>query len=165
MTLKEFFIGRTKVFFALLVIIGGVVVYTVYHTPEKEAEVPSTTYTQTTAPVAFAWRYEKANSLNPDGNLNTDVFIDITYADGSRGSTFVALSHGGCADLPDSKEERVAGTHVAQCYGAGLGYYFKITKGESSYRVERKMFEEGSPEYNPPEQPYEVILEIPLSQS
>lgn len=160
MTLKQFFTGRALVLLILFSIGLGVFAYKMHISPSPIAVAPTPVHTQTTEPRTFTWRYEKANSLNPDGNPNTDVFLDVGYTDGGTRSILVITSHGGCNDLVDSKEVRVVGTTVAQCYGAGAGYYLKITKVDGGYQVKRKTFEEGSPEYTPPEQSYEVILEI-----
>lgn len=154
MTTKEFFTGRAIVFTTLLVLIVGFVVY-------QGSSVPQGTETQHEA-VAFAWSYEKAESKNLDGLPNTDVVLAVTYADGSVIKKVIDTTPGGCNDLPENDADSVQGSESAQCYSAGLGYRYKVTKGPDSYRVERKTFEEGQPDYTPPLYQYEVIAEFPF---
>ena len=114
------------------------------------------------APPSFSWRFEPADTLNGDGNPNTNVFLDVKYGDGEVVSKLIQVSHGSCNELPDADADSVLGTTTVQCYGAGLGFYFKITKGEKSYFVMKKEFEEGSPDYDPPVQEYKVVAEFPF---
>lgn len=111
----------------------------------------------------FTWRYEEDDSLNLDGNPQTNIFLEVKYSDGIIQSKLIDTTPGSCNDLPDSDEDTVPHSTNIQCYSAGLGYRFKITKGETSYRVERKTFEEALPDYNPSLYEYEVIAEFPLS--
>lgn len=103
----------------------------------------------------FTWKFESADSLNGDGNPNTNVFLEAKYSNGEVISKLIEVSHGSCNQLPYSED--------VQCYGAGLGFKFRITKGEKSYLIEKQEFEEGSPDYNPPVQEYKVIAEFPLN--
>lgn len=111
----------------------------------------------------FSWRYEADDSLNGDGLPQTNVYLETSYSSLKKTSKLVATVPGSCNDLPDREKDSALNSSVAQCYAAGYGDLFKITKGERSYLVMRRVFEEGSPEYNPPVQPYKVVLEIPLS--
>jgi hypothetical protein len=77
-------------------------------------------------------------------------------------SKLIQISHGSCNELPDVDPDSVQGTTNVQCYGAGFGFVFKITKGEKSYQVMKKEFEEGSPGYDPPPQEYKVVAEFPF---
>lgn len=112
--------------------------------------------------VVFNWRFESADTLNGDGNPNTNVFLDAKYSDGEVVSKLVQVSHASCNELPENDLDTLAGTKNVQCYGAGFGFTFKIVKGENSYEVMKKEFEEGSPDYNPPVQKYEAVDEFPL---
>ncbi len=111
----------------------------------------------------FSWRFEEAETLNGDGNPNTNVFLDLKYPGGEVKSRLIQVSHGSCNILPDAQIDSTPGTTNIQCYGAGFGYRFKIVTSENSYLVMRQEFDEGSPDYNPPIQEYKVVLEIPLN--
>lgn len=157
MTTKEFFTGRAIVFTVLLVLIGGLVVY-------QSSSVPQGTETQHEA-VVFVWSYEKANSNDLDGFPNTNVVLAVTYSDGSVIRRVVDTTPGGCNELSDERAaDSVAGLETTQCYSAGGGHLYKVTKGSDAYQVQRKAFEEGQPDYTPPEYQYEVIAEFPLAQ-
>ena len=123
----------------------------VTETPEVETKVPT-----------FTWKFEPADTLNGDGNPNTNVFLDAKYFNGEVTSKLIQVSHGSCNELPDADADSVSGTTNVQCYGAGFGFTFKITKGENSYLVMKKEFEEGSPDYDPPVQQYKVVAEFPF---
>lgn len=112
--------------------------------------------------VVFDWIFEEADTLNGDGNPNTNVFLYAKYDDGEVVQKLIQVSHGSCNELPDADADSVPNTTNVQCYGAGFGFTFKITKGENSYLVMKKEFEEGSPDYDPPEQEYKVVSEFPL---
>lgn len=112
---------------------------------------------------SFVWRYEKADSLNLDGQPKTNIFLDVVYPNKVTQKKLIATVDGGCNDLSDSNEDHVANSTVAQCYYAGLGYHFKITQGAKSYLVLRKTFEEALPSSNPPIYKYETVAEFPLN--
>ncbi|MDQ5952974.1 MAG: hypothetical protein QG551_202 [Patescibacteria group bacterium] len=150
MTSKTFFI----IILTIGVLVGGFYVLNNHIYNEKQSPVTATETLEDTpreAPI-FTWSFKPANSLNGDGNPNTDVFVEAKYSDGEIVKKLVDTSHGGCNQLPDSDN--------VQCYGAGLGFNYRITKGEKSYLIERQEFEEGSPDYNPPVQDYKVIAEF-----
>lgn len=128
---------------------------------EKQGDGIVTQPSQTETPT-FTWRFEPADTLNGDGNPNTDVFLDAKYSNGEVRSKLIQVSHGSCNELPDADSDSLSGTTNVQCYGAGFGFTFKITKGENSYLVMKKEFEEGSPDYDPPVQSYEVVSEFPF---
>ncbi len=144
---------------------AGVFAYALYAPVTRDMPAPASDATANESPAApptFAWRFAEADSLNPDGNPETDVFLDVTYADGSSEARLIDTSHGSCGELEDS-EGGIAGSTSIQCYGAGLGYRYRITRGERAYVVERKTFEEGLPDYEPPAYAYEAIVEIPFA--
>lgn len=110
----------------------------------------------------FVWRYAKADLLNLDGQPKTNTFLKVTYPSGATQEKLISTNDGGCNDLPDINEGQVPNSKIAQCYHAGLGYRFKVTRGEKSYLVEQKKFEEASPGYTPRSYKYEVISEFPF---
>lgn len=128
----------------------------------KISEPPREENTENTKPPVFIWKYEKDNMLNLDGFPQTNIFLEATYPSGAVQTKLIDTTPGSCNDLPDPDEGSVSGSTNIQCYSAGLGYRFKVTKGEESYLVERKTFEESLPDYNPPLYEYEVFAEFPL---
>lgn len=159
MTLKEFFLGRALVLLVVLFLGFAFFVYQAYFTARTPEPVPDPVVQQSTQPPTFAWTFEDDDMLNPDGNPQTNIFLEATYSDGTLRKELIDTVPSSCTTLPDPEEGSVPNTSAVQCYGAGLGYVYKITEGEQSYRVERKQFEEASPEYEPPVSEYEVIAE------
>lgn len=108
----------------------------------------------------FTWKYEKADSMNPDGNPETKIILEVKNSRGIENKLIDTVS-GSCNDLPDKDADSVINSKNIQCYYAGLGYVYKITKNErnylQNYSIERKTFEEGSDEYNPPIQEFQII--------
>ena len=155
MTPRTLFTARTTTFGVLLIIGLSIFVYRTYFFTEvipKQNDQPST----------FTWRYEKATTLNLDGIPNTDIFLEMTYPNGEVRRMLIDTTPGSCNDLPDTDADSVPNSTTIQCYSAGLGYRYKVTKGEHSYIVQRKTFEEALPDNNPPAYEYEVIREFPF---
>ncbi len=111
---------------------------------------------------AFTWRYQ-AGALNLDGIPGTKIFLDAVYDNGNVLSREIDEVDGSCNEILPSEEDAdiIDGSTKIQCYAAGLGQWFKITKGESSYLVLRKTFEEALPDYASPSYQYESIAEFP----
>lgn len=168
MNLNKFFVGRAVGLVILLAIVGiiaGFYALNNYIYKEKQGEnIVYEPYAEgeNGTPI-FEWKFEEADSLNLDGNPEINVFLEAMYPNKVVQRKLIDTVPMGCNTLEDTKEIIALNSSVAQCYGAGLGYWFKVTKGENSYLVERKMFEEASPDYNPPASTYETILEFPLS--
>lgn len=115
-----------------------------------------------TRSVTFSWSYEEADSLNPDGMPETDIYLEAVYGDGARERVMIDTVPSSCNALPDADSDSLPGSTTVQCYGAGLGYRYKVTRGEDAYLVQRQEFEEATPEYEPVPQNYEVIAELAL---
>jgi hypothetical protein len=140
----------SKAFIVILVIIVGF--FTIRFLDQKrssEIRENESTETVDSNPQSFEWKFEDADSLNLDGQPNTDVLVDVIYESGEVKAFLVDTQSGGCNALDSADEDNALGSKNAQCYGAGLGFTYKITKGEDSYLVERKKFEEALPDYNP----------------
>lgn len=153
-----------RICLALCVLFIGILAY-VFLAPVSEkqtaVEIPVEEVPQSQQVQSFNWQYEDATTLNLDGVPETHVFLKVTYTDGTTLSQLVDATPGSCNDLPDSETDSAENTTVAQCYAAGLGYRYKFTKGEESYLVMRKMFEEALPDVPATEYDYEVIATFP----
>ena len=169
MTTREFFTGRAIVISVLLVIGLGFFVYNEYISPRPTEPVVETPIAETpTEPVgsteasSFTWKYDMAATMNPDGLPETHVSLEVLYGT-DKISKLVYTAPGSCNDLTDREKDSVSNSKVAQCYAAGAGDRFKVTKGPSSYLVMKQEFFEGSPEFNPPVQPYKTVAEFPFT--
>lgn len=112
--------------------------------------------------VTFTWRYQEG-ALNLDGIPGTKIFLDAMYANDKVLSKEIDEVDGSCNEILPSEEDTdiVEGSSKIQCYAAGLGQWFKITKGENSYEVMRKIFEEALPDSTSPAYQYEPVAEFP----
>jgi len=168
MTTREFFTGRAIVISAVLVIGLGFFVYNEYISPRPTAPVETpipetpTEPTGNTQASSFTWKYDMASTLNPDGLPETHVSLEVLYGT-DKISKLVYTAPGSCNDRSEKEKDSVPNSTVALCYAAGAGDYLKVVKGPNSYLVMRQEFEEGSPEYNPPVQPYKTVAEFPFA--
>lgn len=126
----------------------------------KKNPVEENPVVNTDEPPVFVWQYQEAKTLNGDGNPETDIFLEVKYPNGKIQTKLIDTTPGSCNDLPNLEPDTLLNTTNIQCYSAGLGYRYKIIKGENSYLVERQTFEEGLPDYNPPSYKYEVVDEF-----
>lgn len=141
----------TKLGIVVLLFLGlGFLTYTYLATPEEVVD-----YT----PLSFVWGFEDDDTLNLDGMPRTNVYLDVIYAK-TKDRTLIDTVDGGCSVLEETEAGSASAT--AQCYWAGLGFLYKVVQGATTYQVQRKEFEESSPEYSPVEQEYETIAEFPL---
>lgn len=153
----------------LIIIIAGAIIFASYnfiHVEKQDSEQLSVTDTpkpedRTDRPI-FNWRYEEASTLNPDGNPSTNVFLDVNYPNKTTLSKLIQNEPGSCNSLPDAEPGSVPNSVSIQCYYAGFGAKYKIVLVSTSYQIQKKEFEEGSPDYNPPEQQYKTVAEFPL---
>jgi hypothetical protein len=166
MSLRKFFIGRaigTIILFSIIGVIAGFYALNNYIYKEKQGNSKISQLENKSKISTFTWKYEKADSLNLDGIPNTNIFLEVKYENGIIQNKLIDTTAGSCNDLPEKDPDSVENSTNIQCYSAGLGYRFKITKGVESYFVERKTFEEALPDYTPPLYQYEVIAEFPFS--
>lgn len=111
----------------------------------------------------FTWQYSESD-LNADGLPRTRISLEATYADGESIVKEIDIVDGSCnaVDPQEDDTDLLAGTTKIQCYAAGLGEWYKIVQGDGSYAVRRKIFEETSPDQEPPQHTYENIAEFPV---
>ena len=165
MTPRKFFVGRGIGFLILIVVGASYFIYRDYlSSPTTEVEnTQGEEATVNKEAVAYDWRFAEADTLNLDGNPNTNIFLEITYNNGEIEEKLIDTTHGGCNEIPDTGEDTALNSKMIQCYAAGLGHQYKITEGSESYMVERKTFEEAIPDSEPPAYEYEVVAEFSFS--
>lgn len=156
--------SKQNIFVILLVFIIVVIVFVIKtknNTIQPSEEIPTQTEENYEASV-FRWFFEEDESLNLDGNHQTNVYLEAKYANDSMVKKLIDTVPGGCSELPDKDIDAVSVSTQVQCYYAGLGYTYKVVKSETAYVVKRKTFEEGIPNQTPPNYSYETILEFSL---
>ncbi len=110
--------------------------------------------------VGFSWEFQEASSLNPDGNSQTEIYLKVLREGGEVERKMIDTVNGSCNDLPEADNDVVDNSTQIQCYYAGAGERFKIVKNGEVYQVKRQIFEEGSPDYNPPIEEYKEFMEF-----
>ncbi len=156
MTLKNFFVGRAIVLTAILILGGGIYLYA----SSKPAQLPAQSVTVPKNVTKFVWVYEADSSMNAYGQPQTNISVDVSYDDGSLWRYPIHTVPMGCNDVPELEPDNALNSTAMQCYAAGLGYTYKIAKGEASYLVQRKAFEEALPDQTPVTYEYHVVSEI-----
>lgn len=164
MTLRNFFTGRAIVFSLLLAIGLGVYLFSVYFPDALGGGSSTQENPESNVSVVFTWKYEDDDALNPDGVPQTNVILEAVYPEGAVERKQIDTVPSSCSDLPELEDGSVLHATSIQCYGAGLGSRYKVTKGETAYLIQRKIFEEATPDYSPPPQAYEVVAEFPLQK-
>ena len=136
---------------ALIVLVALFVVNT------KPTEEVPTQGTSNSATTTFAWRFEEAQTMNPDGMPQTNLYLTIEHSN-KKIEQRVDTVDGSCSELEGEKYEGdVSNTGNIQCYAAGLGQRYRITKNEHTYSAERKLFEEAIPNVAAPVYEWEVV--------
>ena len=156
--------NKTIVVVVALVLIGVLVaLYAGRDTNEVVPENPLVVAEndEVTGVPTFAWRFTSATTTNGDGQSQTNVFLTASQG-GKNTELFVDTVDGGCSEIADETQEGdISNTGKVQCYYAGLGQQYRITLREEIYLVERKLFEEATPDVEPTEYVWEVAAEFP----
>lgn len=117
--------------------------------PMAEAEKPIPT---------FAWRFEEADTNNPDGGAQTTIYLSASY-NGTSTEKLIDTVDGGCFELEGEKHEGdISNTGKVQCYYAGLGQSYRIVKTEAAYMIEKKFWEEALPDTEPEPEQWEHMV-------
>ena len=106
----------------------------------KPAEDVPTQGTSNSATTTFAWRFEEAQTMNPDGMPQTNLYLTIEHSN-KKIEQRVDTVDGSCSELEGEKYEGdVSNTGNIQCYAAGLGQRYRITKNHVGERQPRAIF-------------------------
>lgn len=121
--------------------------------PVPAAEAPSGSAAEGT-PV-FSWEYE--TSENSDGIPETTITLAAAYPNGFVERKEIDTVEGSCNDYPEPDADVYENSTMIICYYAGLGRYYKVVTSGDEYLVQRRIFEEASPDYDPPVTDFETI--------
>lgn len=102
----------------------------------------------------FEWSYR---SFEEAEIPRTAITLTARDASGTVLAKKIDTIEGGCNDYEQADLDVYLNSKMIICYYAGLRRYYKVTQSDGGYAVERKIFEEGSPDYNPPLEQFEVI--------
>lgn len=92
----------------------------------------------------------------------TTLSLKATYENDVIITKEIDTAQGSCNVYDNPKKEVIyEKSEMIICYFAGLGHYYKIVENqEGKYDVQRRIFEEGSPDHNPPVLPFETIVQF-----
>lgn len=143
----------------LLPLIGLLVLialYAIVQPRHKTVVPPPTTLTPSGEPT-FTWQYTYITS----GDFpKTHVALTATYPDETTIKKEIDSPDGSCNEYANPDKDIYKDSTMIICYAAGLGHYYKVVQVNNEYLVKRKTFEEGSPEYTPPNLPFETIAKF-----
>lgn len=109
----------------------------------------------------FTWEFEDADTLNGDGQPETNVYLTTLYLSDEDKRILIDTVDGGCSEIEGEQYRGdISNTGKIQCYYAGFGHQYRITLGKTGFNVERKYFEEALPNVEPTEYKWEVIKTI-----
>jgi len=154
-----------KLLIPILIIIVAIIALILLVRQNKIVETPllNTNEETTLAPIStFQWSFEQADTLNLDGQAQTNVYLLATYENGKSERKLIDTVDGSCSELPGKYEGDVSDTGKVQCYAAGLGQQYRITKPANSYVIEGKLFEEALPDSKPADYKWESVAEFSL---
>lgn len=102
----------------------------------------------------FLWEY---SAYEIEGILHTRISLTASYPSGAAITKTIDDIEGGCNEYSELDEDVYRHSTMIICYYAGLGRYYKVIADGDGYVVQRKEFEEASPDYSPPQQEYQDI--------
>ncbi len=123
--------------------------------PAKPAQEPSAS-TPHGEPV-FTWQY--TDVPNPDFP-KVRVSLTATYPDTTTITKELSTVDGSCNDYASPDKDIYQHSTMIICYAAGFGHYFKVVQTSNGYTVLHRTFEEGSPEYTPPETTFAPVAQF-----
>jgi len=113
----------------------------------------------------FSWLYEE---VEDEEYPKTDVVLAVDYGNENSSRYRIETVTGSCNQVDEdnySSDEYEAtitkNSSIILCYYAGFGRVFRVIDQGNNYIVQGKNIEEGTPDYNPPETPFETIMNIP----
>lgn len=123
----------------------------------QEAIVPVPVAQAPVGKPTFTWSYR---SSEKSGIPQTEVILSATYENGMSETHTIDQIEGSCNEYEPKDANAYERSTMIICYYAGLGRYYKVVEGTGGYTAERKVFEEASPDYDPPQQEYEVVSQF-----
>lgn len=106
----------------------------------------------------FEWVYEPKGEK--DGIPQTTVSLVAHYTDGTSEKKQIDNIEWGCNEYSNPDKDVYLGSKMIICYYAGFGRYYKVVKAGDVYLVQRKEFEEASPEYSPPVEDFKTLVQF-----
>jgi len=142
---------------AAVVLVGGFFLLNHYIYQEKQADAPdisSAPAEQPTGQPTFSWSYRGFENADIP---YTEISLTASYADGAPVTKVIETVEGNCNVYEEGDTDVYERSEMIICYYAGFGRYYKVVQNGEKYLVQRKEFEEASPDYNPPVDIYRTL--------
>ncbi len=102
----------------------------------------------------FTWSYVESEA---DSITYSEISLTATYENDVTVTKRIDRIEGGCNEYAEPDSDVYEKSQMIICYYAGLGRYYKVVQEADGYVVLRKVFEEGTPDYTPPVEEYQVV--------
>lgn len=148
---------------AIGILVGGFYAFNSYIYNEKQAPndgVPQEEPSVSRGAPTFEWAYR---AFTEDEIPRSEISLIARYENGTVEEKVIDTIQGDCNAYVEPDADVYERSEMIICYYAGLGHYYKVVEAESAYLVQRKIFEEATPDYAPPQEDFETIAEIPFS--
>ncbi len=139
---------------AAVVLLGAIGFYVYSMHQERELIESTPIAEEVRGEPTFAWSYQESER---EGIPYSEILLTATYPDGASETKSIDTVEGSCNAYEETDADVYEKSSMTICYYAGLGRYFKVVRDGDAYLVQRKVFEEASPEYDPPVLPYETV--------
>jgi len=136
---------------AILVLVAGFFALNDYIYQEKQGE-------DVAGEPTFEWKYR---TLSGEEIPRTVISLVGEYTDGTVQEEEIDTIAGDCNVYLESDADMYAKSEMIICYYAGLGHYYKVVESTEEYLVQRRVFEEASPDYTPPVESFETVARFP----
>lgn len=88
------------------------------------------------------------------------IHLSAEYPNGEVKSREIETTEGSCNTYDTRDTDVYIQSEMIICYYAGFGQYYKVVESQSGYLIQKKVFEEASPDYNPPQLPFEILMKF-----
>jgi hypothetical protein len=120
----------------------------------ESAQQPGQNENNTLVDPSFQWSYQEFEESEIP---RTTITLTARSSDGVSQTKEIDTIEGGCNEYAEPDVDAYSTSTMIICYYAGLGRYYKVVEQDGTYLVQRKIFEEASPDYVPVQNEFETI--------
>ncbi len=102
----------------------------------------------------LSWSYIESEI---DSILYSEISLTAEYENNVTETKLIDRVEGSCNEYEERDVDVYEKSQMIICYYAGLGRYFKVVQVADGYVVQRKVFEESTPDYEPRVEEYETV--------
>jgi len=141
----------------LAILVGGFYALNSYIYNEKQQpndEMPQEDSSVNLGIPTFEWAYR---TYTEDEIPRSEISLIARYENEIVREKVIDTIQGDCNVYAEPDPDIYEGSEMIICYYAGLGHYFKVVETDDAYVVQRKVFEEATPDYSPAPEPFEAV--------